>query len=65
MEIKELDLHDPNEVINLAEQYARDNNIEIPEGLKEAVGNIGLHLTDLGLFFKKIHTGSKPDGKQL
>ena len=63
MEIKQLDLHDPNEAINLAEQYARDNNIEGLEGLKEAVGNIGLHLTDLGLFFGKMDTGSKPDGK--
>lgn len=62
MQVNTLDLHEPNEVINLVDQYARDKNIEIPEGLKEAVSYIGMHLTDLGLFIGKIRSGTKPDG---
>ncbi|GBC02867.1 hypothetical protein RclHR1_04870010 [Rhizophagus clarus] len=61
MQINTLDLHEPDEVINLVDQYARDKNIEIPEGLKEAVSYIGMHLTDLGLFIDKIRNGKKPD----
>jgi hypothetical protein len=55
-------LHDPNEGINLIDKYAREKNFKIPEGLKEAVGSIGLHLTDLGFLLKKIHSGTEPDG---
>lgn len=62
MQINTLDLHEPDEVINLVDQYARDKNIEIPEGLKEAVSSIGMHLTDLGLFIGKIRNGTKPNG---
>jgi hypothetical protein len=58
-------MHEPDEVINLVDQYVRDKNIEIPEGLKEAVTNIGMHLTDLGLFIGKIRNGTKPDGIYL
>ncbi|RIA92615.1 RNA12 protein [Glomus cerebriforme] len=61
MEVKTLDLHEPDEVINLVDQYVRDKNIEIPEGLKEAVGKIGMHLTDLGLFIGKVRNGTNPN----
>ncbi|RGB42129.1 RNA12 domain-containing protein [Rhizophagus diaphanus] len=61
MQVNTLDLHEPDEVINLVDQYARDKNIVIPEGLKEAVSSIGMHLTDLGLFIGKIRNGTKPD----
>ena len=48
--------------MNVVDKYSRDKKFELHEGLKEAVSNIGLHLTDLGLFFQKVHSGVKPDG---
>lgn len=55
-------MHDPNEVMNMVKKYSHDKKVEFHEGLKDAVSHIGLHLTDLRLFFKEIHSGANPDG---